>query len=404
MTNTSLLDQFPLLKEKVRGHRLAYLDNAATTQKPLPVLEEMDRIYRTLNANVHRGVHTLSQQATDAFEEARAKVARFIKASEPAEVIFTKGCTESINLVAQSWGLANLKPGDEILLSHGEHHANIVPWQLAAERCGAVVRPIPIFESGELDLKALSEMVSSKTKVVGIKHVCNALGTINPIAEVVRLAHSVGAICIVDGAQGLAHEPVDVQAWGVDFYAMSAHKTYGPMGVGALYGKRSLLESMPPFMGGGDMIRTVSFDGTTFNEIPNKFEPGTPNVPGVVGFGAALDWLAAFGLPQATAIENDLADRAAAELSSLPGVVLRGTASQKVGIVSFTLDSVHPHDIGTILDSEGVAVRTGHHCCMPLMRRLNVPATVRASFALYNQPEDVEALIKGVQKVQKIFA
>lgn len=396
--------QFPVLGREVHGRRLVYLDNAATMQRPEVVLEAMNEFSRTMNANVHRGVHTLSQQATDAFEAARESVRDFVGAGESAEIIWTKGCTESLNLVAMSWGVANLGPGDEILLSTMEHHADIVPWQLVAERTGAVVRPIPISDDCVIDLDALREMVGENTRIVGVKHVCNATGVVNPVKEIGEIAHSVGAILVVDGAQALAHVPVDVQDLGADFYAMSSHKVYGPMGVGAVYGRRALLETMPPFMGGGDMIRSVSFEGTTFNTIPNKFEPGTPNVPGAIGFGRALEWVRENGLLELARHENELAVEARSAVAEIEGIRLVGKSDDQAAVVSFVADFAHPHDLGTILDEFGVAVRTGHHCCMPLMSRLGIPGTVRASFAAYNTKEDIKVLIEGLKKAREIFS
>ncbi|MFM9872526.1 MAG: SufS family cysteine desulfurase [Fimbriimonadaceae bacterium] len=396
--------QFPVLGREVHGRRLVYLDNAATMQRPEAVLDAMDRFSRTMNANVHRGVHTLSQEATDAFEAAREAVRDFVGAGESNEIIWTKGCTESLNLVAMSWGFANLGEGDEILLSTMEHHADIVPWQMVAERTGAVIRPIPISDDCVIDLDALRVMVGPKTKIVGVKHVCNATGVINPVKEIGEIAHSVGAILVVDGAQALAHLAVDVQELGADFYAMSSHKVYGPMGVGAIYGRRALLEAMPPFMGGGDMIRSVSFEKTTFNTIPNKFEPGTPNVSGVIGFARALDWVRETGLAAMAQHENELAIEARAAVLKIDGVRLIGKCDDQVAVVSFVTDFAHPHDLGTILDEYGVAVRAGHHCCMPLMSRLGIPGTVRASFAAYNNKEDIKVLIDGLKRAQEIFA
>jgi cysteine desulfurase / selenocysteine lyase len=396
--------QFPVLGRKVHGRRLVYLDNAATMQRPEVVLEAMNQFSRTMNANVHRGVHTLSQEATDSFEAAREIVRDFVGAAESSEIIWTKGCTESLNLVAMSWGLANLKSGDEILLSTMEHHADIVPWQLVAERTGAVIRPIPISDECVIDLDALRAMVGPKTKVVGVKHVCNATGVINPVKEMGEIAHSVGAILVVDGAQALAHVKVDVRDLGADFYAMSSHKVYGPMGVGAVYGRREHLEAMPPFMGGGDMIRSVSFEKTTFNTIPNKFEPGTPNVPGVIGFARALDWVIVQGLEGLASHENELAVETRGALMEFEGVRLVGKSDNQAAVVSFVTEFAHPHDLGTILDEFGVAVRTGHHCCMPLMSRLGIPGTVRASFAAYNTKEDIKVLIEGLSKAREIFS
>ncbi len=399
----TLRDQFPTLDQEVRGRPLIYLDNAATTQKPWAVLREMQRYYQHDNANVHRGVHKLSQRATESFDAARVKLQKFVGAEHPHEIIFTKGCTEAINLVAHSWGLANLKPGDEILLSGMEHHADIVPWQLVAERTGATVRPIPILPSGELDLEAYGQMLGEKTRLVGCVHASNALGTINPVQKMAEMAHAVGALFLADGAQMLAHGRVDVRALGVDFYAMSAHKMYGPTGVGALYGRAELLEAMPPFQGGGDMIRTVSWDGTTFAGLPNKFEPGTPNIAGVIGWGAALDWLGGFDPEAIHAHEMELLRVATAVVDQIPGARVVGTAAEKVAVVSFVMEQAHPHDIGTMLDQQAIAIRTGHHCCMPLMKSLGVPATARASFALYNEVSEAEALGPALLRVAETF-
>jgi cysteine desulfurase/selenocysteine lyase len=356
------------------------------------------------NANVLRGVHSLSQRATDAFDRARAVVRRFINAERHEEVVFTKGCTEAINLVAYSWGRTNLQTGDTVLLSTMEHHANIVPWQIVTAATGAKIEPIPISHEVVLDLDWLeARLRRGDVRMVGVKHVCNATGTVNPVAEIARLARGHGAHTIVDGAQGLAHEPVDVQALGVDFYAMSAHKVYGPMGVGALYGRYGLLDAMPPWQGGGDMIRTVSFERTTFNGLPNKFEPGTPNVPGVVGFGAALEWLEGFGIAAVREHEEALRRTATQRLEAAKGLRIVGTASGKAGVLSFAMEQAHPHDVGTILDLHGVAVRTGHHCCMPLMDFLGVPATTRASLAAYSGEDDIDQLIEGLEQVTKVF-
>lgn len=395
---------FPILNQSINGKPLVYLDSAASTQRPDAVLAAMDRFSKTSNANVHRGVHTLSQRATDEFEAARVTVQKFVGADDPAEIIWTKGCTESLNLVAASWGGANLQPGDEILLTNMEHHANIVPWQLIAEKTGAVVRPIPITNDCVVDLQAFREMVNNRTKVVGIKHVCNATGVVNPVREIAEIAKSVGAIVVADGAQALAHVPVNVKELGVDFYAMSSHKVYGPMGVGALYGRCELLESMPPFMGGGDMIRSVSFARTTFNDIPNKFEPGTPNVSGVIGFAAALDWYQSIGKEKIWAYENELAQTLRNALNQMPGVRTMGKCENQAPVVSFVMDDAHPHDVGTILDSHGVAIRTGHHCCMPLMERLGIPGTSRASFAVYNTNQEINVLIEALKNVVDIFS
>lgn len=401
----TLRDQFPALDQQVRGRPLAYLDNAATTQKPWAVLRAMQMYYQHDNANVHRAVHQLSHRATRAFDDARATVAEYIHAAHPEEVIFTKGCTEAINLVAASWGRANLQPGDQILVSTMEHHANIVPWQVAAGQAGAHVRPIPITDAGEIDMDAYRQLLSERVKMVAIGHVSNALGTIHPVAEIIRLAHEFDAKVLVDGAQALLHLPVDVQALDADFYAMSAHKMLGPMGTGGLYGKKALLEAMPPYQTGGDMIRKVTFEsGTTFAGLPNKFEPGTPNVPGVVGWAAAIKWIQEAGLDALMRRETEIAIYAQEKLSEIEGLTLFGDVPEKVGIFSFVMEGAHPHDIATILDQVGVAVRPGHHCCQPLMQRFGLPATTRASLAFYNTHEDIDQLIEGLRRVQEIFA
>jgi len=410
MMGTSTLDvaqtrsEFPALHQEVAGRSLVYLDNAATNQRPLAVLDAVTDFYRRDNSNVHRGVHTLSLRATDRFEAARHTVADWINAADWREVIFTKGCTESLNLVAGSWGRANLGEGDVVLVSTMEHHSNLVPWQIVAEQTGAKVEPIPVSDSVELDMEWLADRLDGTVKAVCLKAVCNATGTINPVKEVARLAHSVGAIVVVDGAQALAHQKVDVQDWDADFVAMTAHKVYGPMGVGALYGKAALLEAMPPYQTGGGMIRTVSFEETTFTVAPDKFEPGTPNVAGAVGFAAALTFLGEVGLDAVARHEENLGRLAEDLLSDVPGVTVHGHAADKAGIVSFTMDCAHTHDAGTVLDQCGVAVRSGHHCCMPLMKRLGITGTTRASFAMYNMEEDVQRLVEGVNRVREIFA
>jgi len=401
---TQTREEFPALHQQVAGHPLAYLDNAATTQRPKVVLAAIMRFYERDNANVHRGVHTLSQRATDSFEAARSTIARWINSSTDEQVVFTKGCTEALNLVAASWGRANLKEGDVVLVSTMEHHSNIVPWQLIAEQTGAKVEPIPVTDEVELDLDWLSNRIDGTVKAVCVKAVCNATGTINPVKEVARLAHSVGAIIVVDAAQALAHTKVDVQDWDADFVSMTAHKVYGPMGIGVLYGKRALLEKMPPYQSGGGMIRSVTFEATTFAELPDKFEPGTPNVGGAIGFAAAIEFLAGVGVERVAKHEEQLTELAERQLEEIPGVTIHGRAENKAGILSFTMDCAHPHDIGTVLDHYGVAVRTGHHCCQPLMKRLGIPATARASFAMYNNQSDVQALVDAVHKVRETFA
>jgi cysteine desulfurase/selenocysteine lyase len=394
---------FPILSRPVRGKRLAYLDNAATTHKPERVIEAESAFYRESNANIHRGVHWLSQHATDLYEGARERVRGFLNAARADEIVFTRGTTEAINLVAFSWGRANLKPGDEIVLTEMEHHSNIVPWQLVCEQTGATIKVVPITDAGELRLDVYESLLGPRTKLVAIGHVSNALGTINPVAQMIARAHSVGALALVDGAQAVAHLPVDVQALGCDFYAFSGHKLYGPTGIGALYARRELLGAMPPWQGGGDMILTVAFEGSTWAEPPARFEAGTPNIAGAVGLAAAIDYLEEVGLEAAAAHEDALLAHATAEIRKLPGIRLYGTAARKSGILSFTVDGIHPHDLGTILDSEGVAIRAGHHCAMPVMTRFGIPGTARASFALYNDERDVAALIAAIAKAQKLF-
>lgn len=395
--------EFPILSRTVRGRPLVYLDNAATTQKPVAVLEALDGFYRAHNANIHRAVHTLSQEATLAFDAARETVRRFLNAADAREVIFTRGTTEGINLVAQAWGRANLRAGDEVLLTTMEHHSNIVPWQLVAAERGAVVRVVPIDDAGTLDLDAFHRLLGPRTKLVAVGHVSNALGTVNPVADLARAAHAVGALVLVDGAQAVAHARVDVRALDADFYAFSGHKVFGPTGIGALYGKRALLEAMPPWQGGGDMIRTVSFAGSTWADLPSKFEAGTPDVAGAVGLGAALAWFSSLPFDAVAAHEADLLAHGTEVLARVPGLRLVGTSPHKASVLSFTLEGVHPHDIGTLLDLEGVAVRTGHHCAQPVMERYGVPATARASLALYNVRDDLDALVAALAKVRALF-
>ena len=395
--------EFPILTRAVHGKPLVYLDSAATSQKPRAVLDVIESYYTRSNANVHRGVHLLSQEATTAYEGARETVRKFIGAANGKEILFTRGTTEGINLVAHSWGRANLKSGDEILISTMEHHSNIVPWQLVAAATGAVVRAIPITDAGELDLAAFRALLSKKTKLVAIVHVSNALGTINPVAEVIEAAHQVGALVLLDGAQSVPHLRVDVRALGCDFFAFSGHKVYGPTGIGVLYGRRALLESMPPWQGGGDMIRTVTLEGSTWNDLPYKFEAGTPDIAGAIGLGAALDWLTRTGLDAIAAHEHELLAYGTEALLRIKGLRLVGTAKHKASVLSFVLDGVHPHDIGTLLDLEGIAVRTGHHCAQPVMDRFGIPATARASLAAYNLKDDLDALVAGLARVRRLF-
>jgi len=396
-------DDFPILGRRIRGKPLAYLDNAATTQKPRAVLAAVRRYYCTSNANVHRGVHALSDRATQAYEEARGRVARFLNAREDREIVFVRGATEAINLVAQSYGSIHLQEGDEVLLTGMEHHANIVPWQMACDRAGARLKVAPILASGELDLAAYGRMFSPRTRLTAVTHVSNALGTVNPVREMVGMAHARGVPVLVDGAQAAPHIPLDVQALGCDFYVFSGHKLYGPTGIGVLYGKADHLEAMPPYQGGGDMILRVTFEKTTWNAVPWKFEAGTPNIAGAVGLRAAIDYLDAIGLAAVSAHEGELLAYATEEVRRIPGVRVVGTAREKAGILSFVVEGVHPHDIGTILDHEGVAIRAGHHCAMPLMDLLGLPATARASFGLYNTQAEVDLLVAGIRKAGEIF-
>jgi cysteine desulfurase/selenocysteine lyase len=393
---------FPLLGRMVRGWPLAYLDNAATSQKPRTVIDCESHYYETLNANVHRGVHQLSQEATDAFEGARTKVQRFINAAHREEVLFVRGTTEAVNLVASSYG-ARLVEGDEILITGMEHHSNIVPWQLLCERSGALLRVAPIDDRGALIPEQFGRLLGPRTRIVALAHVSNALGTVNPVRELVDLAHAHGAVVLVDGAQAVPHMAIDVQALDCDFYAFSGHKMYGPTGIGVLYGKRALLDAMPPYQGGGDMIRSVSFARTTYNDLPYKFEAGTPNIAGGIALGAAVDYLCRHDFAAVAAHEQSLLDYANRRASEIAGLRLVGTAPQKTAVFSFVVDGVHAHDVGTVLDGEGVAVRTGHHCAMPIMERFGVAATVRASFAMYNTHEEVDALFNGLVRVREIF-
>lgn len=402
-TALNLADDFPILSRPVRGKPLVYLDNGATTQKPRSVIMAESQFYEQSNANIHRGVHWLSQYATDLYEAGRATVKHFLNASHVEEIVFTRGTTESINLVAQSWGRANLKAGDEILITGMEHHSNIVPWQMLCKETGAHLKVVPIDDRGQLLMDQYERLLGPRTRLVCVAHVSNALGTINPIDEIVRKAHETGALVLVDGAQAVAHQSVDVQALACDFYAFSSHKLYGPTGIGVLYGRRELLQAMPPWQGGGDMIHTVKFEQSTYAEPPQRFEAGTPNIAGVIGMAAGIEYVQDVGLDRIAAHEQWLLELATEQISALPGVRLIGTAAQKAGILSFVIEGIHPHDLGTILDSEGVAIRAGHHCAMPIMTQFGIPGTARASFALYNGPDDVAALVAGVCKAQALF-
>ncbi|NYT57854.1 cysteine desulfurase [Alcaligenaceae bacterium] len=394
---------FPILSRPIKGRRLVYLDNGATTQKPASVIQAECQYYEQSNANIHRGVHWLSQHATDLYEQGRESVRRLLNAARAEEIVFTRGTTEAINLVAYSWGWANLKEGDEVLITGMEHHSNIVPWQLLCERTGARLRVVPVTDSGELDLNEYRALLNARTRLVGIVHVSNALGTVNPVDEMTRLAHEAGALVLIDGAQAVAHQVVDVQAIGCDFYTFSAHKLYGPTGMGALYARYDVLKDMPPWQGGGDMIHTVSFERSTYADVPQRFEAGTPNIAGVVGLDAAIRYVQDIGLEAIASYEQDLLQFATEQLLELPGIRLIGTARAKAGILSFVVDGIHPHDLGTILDTDGVAIRAGHHCAMPLMTRFGIPGTARASLALYNTQEDVVALMTALRKAQKLF-
>ena len=399
-----LREDFPLLKQSAHGKPLVYLDSAATAQKPRAVIDAERQVYESCYANVHRGVYEVSARAEKAFEAARAKLQAFVGAKESREIIFVRGTTEAINLVAYTFGRKNVAAGDEVLISGMEHHSNIVPWQLLCEEKGASLKVAPISDAGEIELDAMEKLIGARTRLVAVGHVSNALGTINPVKQIVAMAHAKGVPVLVDGAQGAPHLAVDVQDIGCDFYALSGHKMYGPSGIGVLYGKAKLLEAMPPFQGGGDMILSVSYEKTTFNEIPFKFEAGTPNIAGTIALGAAVDYLLAIGMDELAAWDEELLRYGTEALSAIPGLRLIGTARQKAGVLSFVLEGVHPHDIGTILDFEGVAVRTGHHCAQPVMERYGVPATTRASLALYNTKADVDALVRGLKKAKEMFA
>jgi len=397
-------DDFPILKRLVNGNPLVYLDNGATSQKPQSVIDAIVHYYTTENSNVHRGVHTLSQEATEDYEAARSKIRRFINASEDREIIFTRNTTEGINLVAHSYARRHVGPGDDIIVSNMEHHSNIVPWQMVCEEKGANLRVVPIDDTGELLMDEYEKMLSPRTKLVSITHVSNALGTILPAAEIVRMAHAHGVPVLLDGAQAVPHMPVDVRELDCDFYVFSGHKLFGPTGIGILYGKAELLEAMPPFMGGGDMIKSVTFEKTIYNDLPYKFEAGTPDIASAIALGAAVDYVTKLGFDQITAHEAELLRYGTQALSSIAGVRIIGTAAHKAGILSFVMDKAHPHDIGTILDEQGIAIRTGHHCAQPVMLRFQIPATARASLAFYNTKEDIDALVIGIDRVLEVFS
>jgi cysteine desulfurase/selenocysteine lyase len=394
---------FPLLRQYVNGKPLVYFDNAATSQKPQAVIDAMKKYYEELNSNIHRGVHSLSERATVSYEEVRHKVRAFVNAKDQHEIVFVRGATEAINLVAHSFGRAFVREGDEILISGMEHHSNIVPWQILCEERKAILRVIPITDAGELDLDAYPALLTAKTRIVAITHVSNALGTINPVKELVRQAHAKEIPVLVDGAQAVPHLHVDVQDLDCDFYAFSAHKMFGPTGVGVLFGKRRWLDAMPPYQGGGDMIKSVTFEKTLYNDVPYKFEAGTPNIGGGIGLGAALDYLRELNMEAIRQFEDDLLAQATEQILTVPGVRIIGTAREKAGVLSFVMEGIHPHDIGTILDAEGIAIRTGHHCAQPIMKRFGLPATARASFAFYNTKEEVDAFIKALFKVHEVL-
>ena len=395
--------EFPILQTTVYGYPLVYLDNAASTQKPLAVLEALDGYYRTINANVHRGVHRLSQEATDAFEAARRKVASFINAAHDYEIVFTRGTTEGINLVSSTFGRGFLKAGDEVLISAMEHHSNIVPWQLACEYSGATLRVIPFSDKGELDLDAFHRLIKGNVKILALTYVSNSLGTVNPVKEMIRAAHEEGVVVLIDAAQAVQHMPVDVQDLDADFLVFSSHKIYGPTGIGVLYGKEAWLNQLPPYQGGGEMIKTVTFEKTTYNELPFKFEAGTPDMSGAIGLGAALDYVSGIGMERIEQAEAELMGYALDVLSTIPGLRFIGEAAHRAGAISFLLGEHHPFDVGELLDKQGIAVRTGHHCCQPVMDRMNIPGTVRASFGIYNTKEEVDRLAEAIRKSARIL-
>ena len=396
-------EDFPILKRLVREHRLVYLDSAATTQKPRAVLDALARYYAHGNANIHRGVYVLSEEATAAYDAARVKVQRFLNAAASREIVFTRSSTESINLVAHSFGRRNIGPGDEIVITHMEHHSNIVPWQLLCEQVGARLRVAPIDDSGTLQLDELQRLMGPRTRLVSVVHLSNSLGTINPVGDIVAMARARGIPVLIDGSQAVYHMPVDVQALGCDFYVCTGHKLYGPTGIGVLYGREALLEQMPPYQGGGDMIRSVTFEKTTYAELPHKFEAGTPHIAGAVGLGAAVDYILGVGFDALAPHEADLLAYGTAALAEVKGLRIIGTAARKASILAFVMKGAHPHDVGTIVDTEGVAVRTGHHCTQPIMDRFGVPATARASVAMYNTREEIDALVRALHRVREVF-
>jgi cysteine desulfurase/selenocysteine lyase len=403
MLDESLKSDFPTLKQKINGNELVYLDNAATTQKPEKVIKALESYYRTINSNIHRGVHTLSIRATNAYEEARSKVAAFINAEHREEIIFVRGATEAINLVANSYVRPILKEGDQIIISQMEHHANIVPWQIICEQKKAELKIIPMNVKGELLIEEIEGMISEKTKFISINHVSNSLGTVNRIEDVIKIAHTNNIRIMIDGAQAVQHLSVDLIKLNPDFYCFSGHKVYAPTGIGVLYGKKELLEKMPPYQGGGDMIKSVTFEKTIYNDIPNRFEAGTPNIAGTIGLGVSIDYLVSIGIENIAKHEKELLDYATQEIRKIEGVQIIGNAIEKASVLSFVIEGIHPHDIGTILDKQGVAIRTGHHCTQPTMDFYGIPATARASFAIYNSRKDVDALINAVKKTIEVF-
>ncbi len=399
-----LRQDFPILSQQVRGKPLVYLDNAATSQKPRRVIDAVSRFYAAENANIHRGVHYLSERATVAYDAVRERVARFVNAASPTEIVFTRGTTEGINLVAQSWARGALRPGDEIVISAMEHHSNIVPWHLVAAQTGAVIRAIPLNDAGELDLTGFDRLLTDRTRLLAVTHVSNALGTINPVRWMVSRARERDIVTVVDGAQSAPHLPVDVQSLGCDFFAFSGHKVFGPTGVGVLYGRAERLEAMPPWQGGGDMIEAVTLERSTYAAPPARFEAGTPMIAEVIGLGAALEYVESVGHAAISAWEEELLGYATERVRDVPGVQLIGTAREKAAVLSFVVDGVHPHDVGAVLDDEGIAIRAGHHCAQPVMRHFGVPATARASFAFYNTRAEIDALVRGLRRVRTVFA
>jgi len=399
----SVRDDFPILKTLVRGKPLVYLDNAATTQKPNVVIEKINKYYLEMNSNIHRGIHYLSQIATDEYEASRIKIQKFINAKHSEEIIFTKGTTESLNLVASSFGKAFIKEGDEILITAMEHHSNIVPWQLLCQDTGAKLKVMPIDDNGEIILEEYEKLLNERTKIVAVVHISNSLGTVNPIEKIIEMAHKRHIPVVVDGAQSIQHTKIDVQKLDCDFFAFSGHKIYGPTGIGVLYGKKDLLERIPPYQGGGDMIRSVSFERTIFNDLPYKFEGGTPNIVGAIALGTAIDYVNNIGIENIKSYEKQLLSYAESELKKIKGLTIIGQAKEKAGAVSFVLEGIHPHDVGTFLDMDGIAIRTGHHCTEPVMRRFNIPATSRASFSFYNTMEEIDKLVSSIKNVIEIF-